>query len=171
MSFFLLLGVRLLTGVIKVGICHPQATDVLGGGANATGTPGGVWPPSGSMVSMVGSTLTSAVGGVTVVTPRRRSGEGGVDFPREPSVLPTTKPRQRSPTVDFCKSRVKVSLQADVSSTIPCICELNLADMAHNVSNNGANAADCKQRRKCLKLGKIFLHDRDEYFYLLECFH
>ena len=59
--------------------------------------------------------------------------------------------------MDFCKSRVKVSLQTDVSSAIACACELNLAETAQNVINSGANAADCKHRRKCLKLGEIFL--------------
>ena len=42
-------------------------------------------------------------------------------------------------------------LQTSVRSATPWICELNLAEMAQNVSSNGANAADCRQRRKCLR--------------------
>ena len=68
-------------------------------------------------------------------------------------------------------SRVTASLQTNVRSAVPWICELNLAEMAQKVSSNGANAADCKQRRKCLNLGEIFLRHKDRLLYSLECFH
>jgi len=58
-----------------------------------------------------------------------------------------------------------VLLQTSVRSAIPRICELNLAEIAQNVSSNGAKAADCKQRRKCLKPSDVSLHDCDRYFF------
>ena len=85
--------------------------------------------------------------------------------------LMTTNQKKRLLTVAFCKSRVTAPPQTRVRSAIPWICELNLAEMAQNVSSNDANAADCKQRRKCLTLGEIFLYGWDGYFYALECFH
>jgi hypothetical protein len=59
-------------------------------------------------------------------------------------------------------------LQTSVRSAIPCTCELNLAEIAQKVMNNGANAADCKQKRKCLEMDKMFLHDRDGHFDILK---
>jgi hypothetical protein len=79
--------------------------------------------------------------------------------------------RKRPLTVEFCKSRVKALLQTNVSSAIHCVCELNLAETAQNVTSNGANAADCKHRRKCLKPDEAFSHDWRKYPDLLECFH
>ena len=57
-------------------------------------------------------------------------------------------------------------LHTSVRSATLCIWELNLAEMAQNVSSNGANAADCKQRRKCLKLGEILPYDWDVFVVL-----
>ena len=62
-------------------------------------------------------------------------------------------------------------LQASVRSATPRICELNLAEIAQKVSSNGANAADCRQRRKCLRMSEILLDRWVGYFYALECFH
>jgi hypothetical protein len=44
-------------------------------------------------------------------------------------------------------------------SAILCTCQFNLAETAHKVISNGAKAADCKQRRKCLEMdeGRIVL--------------
>jgi len=62
-------------------------------------------------------------------------------------------------------------LQTSVRSATPWICELNLAEMAQNVSSKGANAADCRQRRKCLRMGEISLSHWVGYFYALKCSH
>lgn len=72
---------------------------------------------------------------------------------------------KRPLTVDFCKSRAKALLQTNVSSAIPCAWELNLAETAQNVTSSGANAADCKHRRKCLKVGEMFLRNWRRYLY------
>jgi len=80
MTSLLLLGVGLLAGVIRIDICHAQATDALSGGANTTTTLGGIGSPSGSTVSTVGSMFTITAGGVMVGTIGRRSREGDVDY-------------------------------------------------------------------------------------------
>jgi hypothetical protein len=69
----------------------PQATDVLGGGANTTGTLGWGRVSVRSTVSMVESTSTIGADGVAGRDGKARSREGGVDFPQE-NKLTTTKP-------------------------------------------------------------------------------
>jgi hypothetical protein len=73
--------------VIKISrVCHAQATDILGGGANATATFGGGGSASGLTDSITESTSIAAVDGVTVGTVRCRSRWGSVNFPQERSV-------------------------------------------------------------------------------------
>jgi len=101
-----------------------------GSGANTTDTLGGGGSTSGSIDFTVEPVSTAASNGVTTGTVGRRSREGGVD-------------------AGFCKNRVMALLQTNVRSAILRVCALNLAEIAQNVSSNGAKAADCRQRRKC----------------------
>lgn len=68
--------------MIRIDIRRVQATDILCGGANTTGTLGGGGSAPGSTVSMVDSAFTVATGGVTAGTVGRRSREGEVGFPQ-----------------------------------------------------------------------------------------
>lgn len=47
-------------------------------------------------------------------------------------------------------------LQTSVRSATLCACQFNLAEIAQKVISNGAKAADCKQRRKCLEMDVMF---------------
>lgn len=83
MSSFLLSGVELSAVAIRIGICHAQATNALGGETTTTGTLGGSGFPSGSTVSTVELTLDVAADGVIVEAVSCRPREGEVGFPRE----------------------------------------------------------------------------------------
>ena len=83
---------------------------------------------------------------------------------REENKLTVTRTRKRQLTAGFCNSFAKLLLQTRARLPISCSCESNLAEIAQNVTSNGANAADCKQRRKCLEQHEPFWHDQDGRF-------
>ena len=138
--------------MVKIDICHTSATGVPAGGANTTGTLGRDGSMSGSTVSMVGSTSTITADEIRVGTGVRRPRHGDVVF-RKNNQFGKQQIKKLFLTAGFCESRVKALLHTNMSSAIRCVCELNLAEIAQNVTSNGANAADCKHRRKCLNTG------------------
>jgi hypothetical protein len=151
--------------MVKVDICHTLATGVLGGRANTTGTLGGGGSVPGSTVSMVESTSA-------IATDEVKGGTGGdIDFRKNNQFGKQQIKEKLLLTPGFCERRVKALVQTNVSSAILCVCELNLAEIAHNVTSNGANAADCKHRRKCLNIGDMALYNWRGYLYSPECFH
>jgi hypothetical protein len=149
----------MITTVIEIEIFHAQVTDSPGSVIDTTGALDGGGSAANSAVSIVGSTSSESIRGATVGVARNNSGGGGIGFHENGGLMVTgDHPRKRPLTTDRCAKRAKALLQVDVQAAISCTCELNLAQIAQKVTSNGAKAADCKQRRKCLEPDELFLH-------------